>query len=653
MKNKIFSNLQQFFSSLTSRSNPTKLLYLVIVSSIPIFIGCKKLDSLTSTTVIESQEVKADPITVEMAQKWFESQFGKSHTILPQNTRSNFGSPTDYSDFYFNETYQIMPVWSESEISSYLNTHSILITPIQPISFLDGHDLTNQYALIFFRDADNQINVRLQVYCAFNIYKQAHPIFDVANFSGIFFQIHMTGKVDRILGIENGSFKDSIALAPASICTSENTLFDLEKCLVHDIMGMGIASPRAPQDGNNGISWSFWKDLLGFAGGSTGGGGSSGGGSSSGGGGGGSSTLGGSINNTLFTSTQILARLNNMGFTQYQISTITDNRQLLAKIGAYLSKRDRNYQGNDAAIKNNISIAEADPDLMIDYLSELTNDDEVFNTNKNIGFLKVGSEAWERALTDPILIARYLYVEYITECASLKKSNPGWNNNKIRWQALKNTLIDATHFGLDICGLFPVIGEPCDVANGVFYTIQGDALNATFSFGSAIPFIGWASTGSKYALKVIGISGRTYKLSYTVVNNLIEFGNKDALRSQLRRILNTRGTDVAHHIIPLELAMDGDLAKEATALIQKAANFKAAFHPNEFNNGINIASNLHAGSHPSYTARVKQRLEEIYRSNGGTNISPQIAHQKIQDLLADIRNAIHNQSNLNINDVVF
>ncbi|WP_342512477.1 GH-E family nuclease [Sporosarcina sp. FSL K6-1522] len=54
---------------------------------------------------------------------------------------------------------------------------------------------------------------------------------------------------------------------------------------------------------------------------------------------------------------------------------------------------------------------------------------------------------------------------------------------------------------LDIAGLVPVVGEVADGANGIIYSVRGDATNAALSFGAMIPVAGWASTGGKFAVK--------------------------------------------------------------------------------------------------------------------------------------------------------
>ena len=115
----------------------------------------------------------------------------------------------------------------------------------------------------------------------------------------------------------------------------------------------------------------------------------------------------------------------------------------------------------------------------------------------------------------------------------------------------------------------------------------------------------------------------------------------------MRRILSLSVGDgkIAHHIIPLN--------KMDNRLVQAAAKFKAPFHPNEFKNGIALNSTTHSGSHQAYSDLVARRMDEIYIANGGANITPQKAHEEIQNLLDRIREAIQNNPNTHIDNLIF
>ncbi len=60
----------------------------------------------------------------------------------------------------------------------------------------------------------NQLDARLQVYEATPEYAKNNPKFSVDNFTGFFYQIHLTGKVDKVYGIEQGKFTHRIQLKP-------------------------------------------------------------------------------------------------------------------------------------------------------------------------------------------------------------------------------------------------------------------------------------------------------------------------------------------------------------------------------------------------------------------------------------------------------
>jgi len=65
------------------------------------------------------------------------------------------------------------------------------------------------------------------------------------------------------------------------------------------------------------------------------------------------------------------------------------------------------------------------------------------------------------------------------------------------------------HNALDVIGVIPVIGEGADFINGVWYTVEGDALNASLCYASMIPVIGDAIfKGTKVVIKGIKSVGK-------------------------------------------------------------------------------------------------------------------------------------------------
>jgi RHS repeat-associated protein len=55
------------------------------------------------------------------------------------------------------------------------------------------------------------------------------------------------------------------------------------------------------------------------------------------------------------------------------------------------------------------------------------------------------------------------------------------------------------HGGLDVVGLVPGFGEPADLLNGVWYTAEGNYIDAGLSYASAIPIAGYGATAAKGA----------------------------------------------------------------------------------------------------------------------------------------------------------
>ena len=57
------------------------------------------------------------------------------------------------------------------------------------------------------------------------------------------------------------------------------------------------------------------------------------------------------------------------------------------------------------------------------------------------------------------------------------------------------------HGVLDVAGLVPVLGEPADGINAIWYEAEGDHLNAGLSAAGMVPFLGWGATGAKLGIK--------------------------------------------------------------------------------------------------------------------------------------------------------
>ncbi|WP_299609168.1 hypothetical protein [uncultured Aquimarina sp.] len=85
--------------------------------------------------------------------------------------------------------------------------------------------------------------------------------------------------------------------------------------------------------------------------------------------------------------------------------------------------------------------------------------------------------------------------------------NDEWSDAKIYATALWQLLRDPVHLVLDVGGLIPVVGEVADLVNGGIYLLEGDQINAALSFAGAVPFAGWAATGTKFVGKVVVLAG--------------------------------------------------------------------------------------------------------------------------------------------------
>lgn len=235
-----------------------------------------------------------------------------------------------------------------------------------------------------------------------------------------------------------------------------------------------------------------------------------------------------------------------------------------------------------------------------------------------------------------------LSIKTLLNYKKLRQLNPEWSKSKCLWEATK----EIVHLSLDAFGLIPVGGEVADLINGVLYTIEGDKLNATLSYASAIPVAGWSTASVKFAIKIKDVSQTAYTVSTKVklvwknVDGVIKFGD----RGQLRKVLGmgTSAVDArqAHHIIPW--------AKQSHPAVQKAAKSSNAFHMNEALNGIPLNNAVHNGSHANYDNLVQIRLNAI-----PANATPNQAYEEILDIINDIKNAIQNNPGVPINQLNF
>lgn len=231
------------------------------------------------------------------------------------------------------------------------------------------------------------------------------------------------------------------------------------------------------------------------------------------------------------------------------------------------------------------------------------------------------------------------------EYAILKVQQPNANKYWLYAQAVWSTLSSDIHTAMDIAGMVPGAGEVFDLANGTLYAIEGDYVNSATSYAASLPFVGWVSTGAKYARKIVNAGGNTMSLRYIVdASGKISFGS----RSQLRTVMKTPSGHQAHHVIPWE--------HRDHPVIQMAANNASsnAFHLNDALNGLNVSLTRHNGSHPAYNQLLESKLDDILndlQSQGKFN--PTDALSKVQQLANNAKNAINASPNLPINSITF
>jgi hypothetical protein len=285
--------------------------------------------------------------------------------------------------------------------------------------------------------------------------------------------------------------------------------------------------------------------------------------------------------------------------------------------------------------------AESDDNLLLFMMNSI--DEGVNDSNIDENFLSANDELIDEDLAAMNLSigTDILLMHFQIQCAVLRSNHPDWSDLRVYWEASKEML----HITLDAFGLIPVVGEVADLTNGVLYTIEGDGVNATLSYASAVPIAGWAAVGVKYAVKIktVATLGTKVKLTWKVLSDgTIYFGSNNTCRAQLRKVLGlgVGNSLIAHHIIPL--------TKQTHPAIQKAAKSGSAFHINEALNGIPLTSTVHSGGHLIYNNLVEIRLNAI-----PANSTPAQAYDEIMEIIDDIRSAIQNNPNVPINQLNF
>lgn len=227
---------------------------------------------------------------------------------------------------------------------------------------------------------------------------------------------------------------------------------------------------------------------------------------------------------------------------------------------------------------------------------------------------------------------------FAMECINIKAEHPNWSNARVYLEAS----LEVVHIMLDVAGVVPVVGEVADLANGGIYTLQGDGVNATLSFASAIPIGGWAVTAAKYAkIMIIAADGSRRTLKWAKnANNIISFGKRGLLRDVLG--LAVGDPRKAHHLVPWEHCEKG--------IIQKAAG--SDFHMNEILNGIPLTTVQHNGSHWLYNQKVGTKLQNLLDQATALNWNNAKCATEVRNLTNNIKNWIISHPNESINNII-
>ena len=340
-----------------------QVLMVVLTACVTLFFSCQK-DILLPTQLSktgETREVRTSNITIDEAKTWFESKYGKSTIIKHEISSASASSADSLQDglYFWDDPLSIVPLWSQTKISIYLNTYPIALVPLRPIPSLEGKGLG--YSLVFYRDSLQQITARLQVYKAAESYTSTHTTLNVQDFSGLFYQIGLDARVHRLFFVENGHFTRQIFLAPNRANTANSRSCDcfhansgewigrelwcLVLCAIHTDSGFPLyVNPNVGADGSwLGLGATTYNNNP-----PTGSGGISGSGGS--GGNGGAGVVSSEIDNSLFdvgAETTVRARYQDiymsppMNFSDTEFEEFYFNRRLFTQVEHFLTDKGR------------------------------------------------------------------------------------------------------------------------------------------------------------------------------------------------------------------------------------------------------------------------------------------------------------------------
>lgn len=131
--------------------------------------------------------------------------------------------------------------------------------------------------------------------------------------------------------------------------------------------------------------------------------------------------------------------------------------------------------------------------------------DRVDRSNELVGQVNAAWAAFQAAETkcvnalnalngsgQPCLAVDYT-ADQLDQAAASEQGLP-WGRSTDEEPGLFSTI---GHGILDVAGLVPLIGEPADGINAIWYTAEGDYTNAGLSAAAMVPIWGWGATGAK------------------------------------------------------------------------------------------------------------------------------------------------------------
>ncbi len=631
-----------------------------------MFWSCKK-ESIADQSTITNTQSKTDLIspiiTVSSATTFFKEKFGDDKVGLLRSLPTNLLGDTVR---YIPTNIDIKPTWSKAQISTLLKVNPILVVPVENIPTLDASK--EGYSLVFYNDSLGHMQSVLQCYVpTIDYYKKVNGKNSTSDFTGYLYQISMSGKIQKVLKIDNGKIlgelhHGKLSGTPAdgpSDCYSFGGSFwggissffgSLWSGVTNFLNDLPVNSSDPYGGGNNfpptGSSSGYGDGTLsGFGGGTT------------------SIFDAGNRNGVYDQNTPlenilvgqgIISQSDFENYFRYNTSIIQDTK-------AFIAQRGLQYP-NYLAITNNLSLANSDPDIFKQNMQLLNSNDNYFSQYQSAGFPKVGDDDWILNVAivvlsrDPFSPGEKI-AEFYYQYTSLKTQCPSCSKAKLGFQAFWNVEKDLIQGALSICGIIPSpVGIACNVANGVIYYMDGQGTNATLSIAAAVPF-GVVLQKGAWAMRFLA-NGVEHSLVYSkTAGGLIEFGSRGVIATSVKA--TTVGNEI-HHLIPW--------GKRVENLVQKAAEVAedgTAFHMNHPGNGIELTpfrldqtildQGVHA-NHPAYDTRVVQEMDDIWNELTniyGNNIPAKVARERLIKLQNIIRDAIQNNPGVKINDLIF